>query len=85
MKNKELGKLKIKAHAYFDLLWKQGLMTRKQVYSNLVTWMDLTTQHNAHIKQFNQEQCERLINICKEKYPSLYEGKDYLDSNLFYA
>ncbi len=82
---KHVKKARMRAHAYFDLLWKSGLMTRSQAYGRLKQLLNITNPNGAHIKQFNQSQCEKLINLLKQNYPDLYRNKEYLDSFLFYS
>lgn len=83
---KTIGKHRSKAHAYFDLIWQEKLMTRSQAYHQLGIWMEIKNLNKCHIGLFSRKQCIKLIRILKEKYPSLYEGKEvYLESGLFYS
>lgn len=58
--NKELREWRKAAHAAFDPIWQSGQMTRKQAYRWLSEQMNLT---EAHIGEFDIEQCRRLIEI----------------------
>lgn len=58
-----LRELRKKAHFYLDYLWKKGTITRKEAYDWLQKEMKLSPE-DAHIGEFNEEQCNQLINIC---------------------
>ena len=64
--NKELRDLKKMAHAEFDLLWKNGTMSRKEAYVYLQEIMNLPP-YEAHIGRFTAEQCKRLIKLLKKE------------------
>lgn len=82
--NKALGRLadenlraaKHKAHHYFDQLWKRKIMQRPVAYQFLSEMMG-TPREYTHIGMYNEEQCQRVIqiSICllqsrgKEPYP----------------
>lgn len=56
----ELRELRKKAHAAFDPLWRDKIMTRTEAY----TWMQETMKlekKDAHIGLFDEEQCQRLV------------------------
>jgi len=58
--NRETKDARIRAHAAFDTLWKNGGMKRKEAYR----WMQDTlgmSQNEAHIGSFDVATCERLI------------------------
>jgi len=66
MANARLRELKKMAHELFDPMWRNGPMKRWQAYSWLARKMDMTRKE-AHIGEFDESQCERLIEILKEK------------------
>lgn len=47
--NKELRKARQLAHSKFDLLWRGGLMSRKDAYIKLETDLDLYENHIGHM------------------------------------
>src|ERR1039457_2802002 len=57
--NAELRAWKVKAHAAFDPLWKNGKMPRGKAYAMLQKIMNLPNEH-AHIGLFNVDQCKQL-------------------------
>lgn len=63
--NKKLRKAKSKAHAAFDPIWKSGKMTRGAAYSALAKSMGIYKEQ-CHIGMFNVEQCEYVVEWCKE-------------------
>ncbi len=85
MENKKLKIARGKAHTYFDRIWQSKLMTRKQAYVRLKTWMNINNPNGVHIKHFSKEKCYELIEILKVKYPSLYDDMSFLDNDLFYS
>jgi len=68
--NKETREARIKAHFVFDQIWKNGYMLRRQAYNWLRTHMDLS-HSEAHIGQFDREQCETLIKLVYKAFPQL--------------
>lgn len=56
--NKELRMWKIRAHGAIDPLWKNGSMTRKQVYEYAARLMGLP---EVHIGEFDVNDCKRLV------------------------
>jgi ssDNA-binding Zn-finger/Zn-ribbon topoisomerase 1 len=56
----ETRKMRIKAHEAFDQLWKKWGYTRNESYQLLQTILRMT-KDQAHIANFNKEQCEDLI------------------------
>lgn len=54
--------LRRKAHQIFDQLWKCRLMTRDEAYRRLCGIMGMTKEQ-AHISNFNKEQCQKLIDF----------------------
>lgn len=60
-----LRKLRLKAHEWFDAIWKNKL--KKSRY-NAYSWLSLRLGMNkdeVHIGLFNEEQCRRVIDICQ--------------------
>ena len=62
--DKETKALRIEAHQLFDHLWQGGAISRKEVYLWLSDAMGMTTDE-AHIGNFNAEQCRKLIRLRK--------------------
>lgn len=58
--NAELRAWKIKAHAAFDPIWKDGRMSRGKAYALLQELMGLPKEH-SHIGLFDVADCKRLI------------------------
>lgn len=61
----ELRNKRIKAHKYFDAIWKSGIMSRSQSYQ----WMQYKfglTKKQAHIGYFSDYMCIQLIKVCRE-------------------
>lgn len=59
-----------RAHAAFDLLWKEGFFTKQKAYSWLASKMGLSTEE-AHIGRFHPEQCDLVVEYSVKKYQSL--------------
>ncbi len=58
--NGELRHKRIEAHHIFDLIRKNGIMTKKNAY----LWMQVKfglSKDKAHIAKFNESMCDRLI------------------------
>jgi len=51
------------AHDSFNRLWQNGHMERGYAYEWLSIQMKLSSDH-CHISQFNEEQCQHVINLC---------------------
>lgn len=68
--NAELRTLKKQAHAYFDRLWQNGKMDRKQAYKWLSGELGLT-KDQTHIGMFNVTTCLKVINLSHEKSKEL--------------
>jgi len=64
--NRELRQLRRRAHVAFDPLWTENRMTRAKAYAWLAEQMGLTSSE-CHIGKFNNEQCERVIELCTNK------------------
>lgn len=74
--NKETRKARIRAHTVFDQLWKfdsplkKNRLTRSQAYA----WMRMNlglTRAEAHIGNFDEAQCDRLIQAVLQAFPRL--------------
>lgn len=67
MANKELRKLRQRAHAAFDPMWDSegASFTRYQAYGWLGCMMGLE-RDDTHIGMFNEEQCLKVVRVCKE-------------------
>lgn len=63
--NGDLRHKRILAHRMFDSIWRNGIFTRRDAYK----WMQDTfslSNTQAHIGQFSDYRCERLIQECKK-------------------
>jgi hypothetical protein len=58
--NKELRKAKIEAHKYFDSIWKEGEMKRKEAYLWLSQMLNIPEEY-THIGMFNLKTCKEVI------------------------
>ena len=70
--NKELRRLKKLAHHYFDNMWKRknkttGKNYRRKAYKWLSKEMNLS-KNKTHIAMFDDEQCKKVIELCKPYY-----------------
>lgn len=63
--NAELRMWKSNAHAVFDVLWKEGGMSRSQAYAKLAGALGID-KSQCHIGMFHVEQCKRVVRICAE-------------------
>lgn len=54
--NESLRKMKSRAHAAFDPIWKEGSMSRKRAYRWLGDQLG-TDPSETHIGMFNEDQC----------------------------
>lgn len=62
----KLRRLRIIAHRYVDTLISNGLMKKDDIYA----WFAMVVQcsrQRAHISQFSDHQCQRVIQACKAK------------------
>lgn len=79
--NKSLGRLansnlreyKKEAHKYFDQIWKSGKMTRHGAYKWLSNELHIKKEF-THIGMFNEETCQKVINLSKRIINSSYEN-----------
>ena len=60
--NAELRAAKMKAHAAIDPYWREGRLSRHEVYANLAVLMNLH-KREAHIGMFDVEQCRKAIHL----------------------
>ena len=60
--NRELRDLRKKCHRLFDEKWKSGAMSRKEAYYWLIKVMKMSAK-KAHISQFRDEECKKLLNL----------------------
>lgn len=58
--NGELRQKRIETHRIFDLIWKQGILTKKNAYRWIRDKFALT-ESQAHIGCFSMYMCDRLI------------------------
>ncbi len=68
--DKSLRRKRIQAHAAFDRLWADGLMTKRQAYHWLQAKLDLPEQE-THIGKFSDFRCEQVIQLCDSLFPPL--------------
>lgn len=61
--NNGLRKMKQKAHATFDPIWKRGELSRGQAYAILADKMSLPI-NKTHFGMFTEQQCQQAIDIC---------------------
>ena len=60
----DLRRKRIQAHAAFDRLEKNGLMSKRQAYLWLQAKLNLPEQ-DAHIGKFSTFRCEQVIQLCE--------------------
>lgn len=70
--DKKTAKARIKAHEWFDKLWKVHSMTRKQAYKWLSKKMGLSKEE-AHIGFMDASMCGVLISLVREEIKVKYE------------
>ena len=56
----DLRNLRIQAHRMFDMIWKNGILTRKNAYRWIQDKFSLRSDQ-AHIGNFSEYMCRRLI------------------------
>ena len=56
----DLRNLRIRAHRMFDMIWKNGILTRKNAYRWIQDKFSLRSDQ-AHIGYFSEYMCHRLI------------------------
>ena len=64
-----LRRKRIQAHATFDRLWKDGLMSKRQAYLWLQAKLGLP-EAEAHIGKFSTFRCEQVIQLCGSFFPT---------------
>ena len=62
--NSSLRMAKSAAHRAFDTLWKNGTMSRKEAYLWLSCKLGIKFSE-CHIGMFDEELCEKVVDICK--------------------
>jgi len=72
--NKELRQAKIKAHSYFDRLWKEKLIGRTKLYEDLSDYLELPDKY-THIGMFNKTTCLKVVEWCNSLYNDLRTSK----------
>jgi hypothetical protein len=70
--NGSLRALKREAHDSFDPLWRDGYMTRNRAYEWLSREMNVA---EAHIGEFDEDQCRTVITISIEKRRQMAKGR----------
>lgn len=78
--NASLRALKIEAHKYFDNLWKKKIAmegvsktkARRAAYSWLSETMKIDPEF-THIGMFTENECRKVIEICKPYYNPKYD------------
>lgn len=63
--NRNLRNLRIQAHRKFDLIWKNGIMTREEAYRWFADSFGLSLR-DAHIGMCSEYRCRELIRLCNE-------------------
>ena len=63
--NGDLRNLRIQAHRKFDLIWKNGIMTREEAYRWFADSFGLSLC-DAHIGMCSEYRCRELIRLCNE-------------------
>jgi hypothetical protein len=78
LSNAEGRMLKVAAHASFDPLWKNGLKSRSAAYAWLAKQLGIAVE-DCHIGQFDEAQCRRVVEICREVRLSVFAVLDKPD------
>lgn len=76
--NKETKLARIQAHAVFDQIWKQKLVHNRWAAYNWMRQVMGLTNRQAHIGEFNSQQCAELQRLVCRDYPSLKTRTDRL-------
>ena len=61
--NERLRCLKSEAHLQFDVLWKSGLMNRREAYKWLSDMLKIELE-DCHIGLFDIKMCQKVIHLC---------------------
>lgn len=70
MANKKTRVLRIHAHQSFDVLWKQGLLSRTEAYQWLSDSLDVPPE-GCHFSMISDEQLEKTVVISEQKVADL--------------
>lgn len=62
--DKGLRNQKIEAHKYFDLIWKDKIMSRPSAYKMLAKQLNIPVQY-THIGMFGLKTCKSVVSIAK--------------------
>lgn len=73
---------RIRAHDFFDRIWKEKRMSRSRAYAWMRQAMGLT-EAEAHIGKFTAAQCEALVALIKERFPGVLSAWERLRQNPF--
>lgn len=91
--NAELRQCKVKAHLYFDLIFKMGIMKRADAYKWLSKQLELPPEY-THIGMFNPETCAKVVDVSKRLLKTMrfalrkqdkikaVLGKEYLENHI---
>jgi hypothetical protein len=79
--NKSLGRLakadlrqqRQEAHKYFDAIWLQGKVDRKQLYNELAEYLEIPFKY-CHIAMFSIYTCQKVVIWAKEKLNNLQQS-----------
>jgi uncharacterized protein DUF3268 len=71
--DKETKVARMRAHAVFDLTWKQKLVSHRGAAYNWMRQVMGLTHSQAHIGMFDRDQCELLIRMVYRDYPGLMD------------
>lgn len=70
--NRELRRLRIRAHNAFDPMWRDTGIARNKCYAWLAGKMRVPIR-DCHIGMFNETQCQKVIEFCKDVTPETLE------------
>lgn len=76
--NQETKRARIQAHAMFDQIWKQKLVTHRGAAYNWMRQVMGLTNSQAHIGEFDIQQCAELQRLVCRDYPTLKTVTDRL-------
>ena len=63
--NAELRAAKMRAHAAFDPLWKEGTMSRTEAYAWLSRTLGIPGKE-CHIGMFDVDRCRKVVDACSD-------------------
>ncbi|GAB1376843.1 hypothetical protein MASR1M48_16950 [Lactococcus petauri] len=72
--DKETRIARMEAHRKFDSIWKYSKMSRTEAYEWMQEQMGMT-KDEAHIGNFDKDQCEKLIVLVKEREKKFKKDK----------